>query len=927
MQHPESPRMPDGSDPQIAQLQAAIDELLSRFRAIEARLDRLESSGSSPAPQTDQPPARPPIAYKATDPPVVSAQRTRDLPLRETLQGISKPSTPSGGAQSPTRVGPPTHPRPKPRPRPAFKRPEWLTGTKGTIFGISLVGVVIFVVGIVWFLKFAYDEGWIQQISPAARCGSAAGFGLLLILGGEFIRRKVSPLASAGASAAGIAIIYASILAAAKMFQILETPTAFVLMAITTLLGIWLGSISKRVVLALFSLLASFLVPILLRTDEPSFVIMPAYLLMLLVIGLVLSGWRGGRYSIVRRVAWWGTGVLGTLWLVDMHDRSMASSLVFVSLAWLATVTELIVSARFINRMRDRVQWKPGSRHGFYTDESGEKRFHIRTLISPEARWINALFGATVWATTAGGITLAAHNPSMEYLAPLVLGVCSIAIGAFVVALAPGEGRILFPETPGPRSTLAAAMVINGVLLGAASIATGLGGWMQVAAWGCTGLAAVETARRIRFRAAGVFGLALIGVAVARLLSYDFVLHLTGDLGTLYRIEALTLTEWSAQIVLICTICAMAAWRSRSSPERSVCADACLWLGALVPLHQDTSPSLIGAFAMMVAVMGAWIGVLRPVRSLRVNAYALCGVGMFVLVLAQFGFDSELAMTPEIVWGWVSVAVICWIGLAALPRIAYESRVIFTGLAMGSGLLAFGSLHDAYGAPEMVLAWAGLLVATTIVGRRFFRWEVSMLSGWGAMVVVVAWLLDRLDTGRSALEGTPFLHLAFASSLVTVILLCVIARRLPAEPIAEDAAPSTKYLRDRLRRILLATAWILLLVTTSIEAERVARSLFSEGAVRGAAVSIWWSVFAVCSIVLGFRYAVLLRWSGLALLALVAVKVLAFDTVVLSPVARVVAFITVGLVIIGAGVIYALLSGRAARKNDGPVETQRPPSS
>ncbi len=893
----------------IHDLAARVDELATRLDALEKQtIDSAADTGdAAPAPPTEPvptpPPYQPPPVHAPTPKIPASSLDQRQEALRHLRD---RPDAPMPAKPEPAKPA---------QPRFDMRRLEWLMGARG----LALAGVVILVIGVVMFLKLAWDEGWIGQISPVVRTLASAVFGLVLVATGEVLRRRVNPLASSGTTAAGIATIYASIFAASQVFDLFGTPIAFSLMAVVTVAGILLGSLSNRVMLALLSLVGAFAVPLLLRTGEPSFVVMPAYLLALLVLGLTLAGWRGGAYSHVRRLAWWGTGILGTLWLEAIYNQSPASSLVFVSLVWIATIAELAVSARFLSVIRERTRWPRDSRAGFLLSSSGEILFDPRSLFEPEARWINAAFGVTIWSVVAAAITLRAINPELDFLAPLGFMVASVLAAVVVIYWKREAGDNLVAVFSSPRSALAAALVVNGILLGVAGIATALGGWVQVTAWAMIGLAAIETARRIRFRAAGVFGFALLAVAAGRLLSYDWLTHMD----TKPAIEALGLafTDWSPQVLFVAAAAAVAAWRSRYTPERSIAASGSMWLVGASLVHADAAADSLGPAMLIIAGITGWVSAFVRVPALRTNAAVLGFFGLFITLLGQFTFDdtSRNLMTVDINAVSMIVAGLGWVALAAMPGNGYHSRTVFTTLAVICGGIAIASIADSPSpsAPEIALVCGSLYAAAILaIGLRLTRFSLVEIAGFPLWAVAIGWSVHQARLGEDALDGTPILSPGFLAVLLTTAAAIWSAMLLTKIRKPDDAPPSLDETRTKLASSSLALAWLLLFAGTSLESVRAASMGFEAESARGAALSIWWSVYAIASVALGLRKSAALRRTGLGLLGIVAAKVLLFDTVTLAPAARVVAAITVGLVIIAAGILYARLVVRD--KDDGP---------
>lgn len=787
------------------------------------------------------------------------------------------------------------------KPRIDARKFEWLLGARG----LALGGVVIVVVGFGMFLKYAYDEGWIASIAPAWRCAGTGGFGLLLIALGEVLRRKINPLASTGVTAAGIAIAFGSILAAEKLYGLVPVPAAFAMMAAVTVGGVLLGSVSNRVTLSLLSLLGAFLVPPLLSTGEPSYVAMPGYLLCLLALGLALSAWRGGAYAHVRRLAWWGTGILGTLWIGTVYDDRPASPIAFAALAWGMTVVELILSARFFTAVGGRPGWPETSRTGFRRDNLGEIRFDPRSLLAPEARWLNAAFGATIWAVTAVSVTVRAHRPELDFLSPLGFGLASL-LAAFIATGA--SRRAWLPELPSPRSALASALAVNALLLMVATIATALGGWVQVIAWCAVGVAAVETARRLRFRALAVFGFALVGVALARLLTIDLVEHVP----TTPDITALDLAfgPWSAQLALVGIAWGAVAFRSRGRFGTALGACLVPWCLAFATLHPDSGVHAIGAAMATLAALAGWTTLRLAGPANRINACVLGAIGLLIAWSGQF----DLAITSEAALRIVPASLIVTglaIGaVAALPRNPFWLRVTSAALAIACGVIAIARLDETHGTDRALLAESVYAALVLLAGVRLRRWSLAEIAGVLLMVLALVWGAVQAWRGRSVFEGPPLIHTAFSPAGLTVIGLIFAGVLLHRGEPAADAPRAARKTRRVLAHASHGAAWALLLASTSIEAARLARTLFEETTARSAAVSIWWSLFAVASVVLGFRVGAPLRWAGLVLLAVVGGKVLLIDTVTLNQPSRIVAAITVGLVTIGASVLYARIAGK-----------------
>lgn len=100
-----------------------------------------------------------------------------------------------------------------------------------------------------------------------------------------------------------------------------------------------------------------------------------------------------------------------------------------------------------------------------------------------------------------------------------------------------------------------------------------------------------------------------------------------------------------------------------------------------------------------------------------------------------------------------------------------------------------------------------------------------------------------------------------------------------------------------------ATAVALLFVYTTLEVNSFLRQFVPE--LQAGGVSILWSVFALALIIAGmWKDSRAVRYAGLGLFAVVAVKVLAFDLDRLDPLYRIVAFVILGLLILSGSFVY-----------------------
>ncbi|MGD1915416.1 MAG: DUF2339 domain-containing protein [Phycisphaerales bacterium] len=838
----------------------------------------------------------------------------RERPAPPIVPPLARPPSPAGFEDDP-------------RPKRTLSDLEWLVGAKG----IVLVGVLILVIAAGLFLKEAWDRGWVDQVPGWLRCSIGGLFGLALVAVGEVVRRKINPLASSGVIAAGLAIVFGSILAASRLYELLPLPAAFALLAMTSLAGVLMGALSSRVLLSSLSLGGAFVVPLVLRSDTPSFVIMPAYLISLLGMGLALAGWKGHEFAIIRRIAWWGTAVLGTMWSLTVLDRSAASPAVFAGVVWAMTIAELVVSSRFFARLRPSIDWPARCTIGFIQDHGGDPiTLDLNEMVSPVARWINSSFGVTAWAAVLAGFAIHRHAPGLAWLSPASLAAASLALAFW---LSPNRPK-LWAREGSARSVLATAMTVNAAGLLAATITTALGGPAEVVAWSIVGLAAVVFGWSMRFHASAVLGLAFIGVAVGRLFTYDIGQALLAwEDGSLATVSLLGLhfSTWSAQVALVAATVAVSAVLLRASPYRvpvAMGAIAAVGASGLGPgSHALSRGASWTAYGAALACVGA------RVRRFDVRVASLVSL-IGGTVLAGLYALSQLADAPPprvtqlfIDWNnasWaLSIAALSWLVWTVRRGQTPVWRAVGVVVAFGSVVLAIEG--DGVPLATSLIAWTvmvGFVLGLSALSDRpakrsglgpLHRWMLPQIAVGLAVLLAVVWLGERAWTDWGEIEAVAWAHRAMVSAVLIIAALVFggwqvgRARRVPL--LAWDQADSHRVMRI----VSWSGAGVMAFAASSSEVFRVVEWIGAGGdAAPDAALSVWWSLFAVATIAVGMRWKLpALRWTGLALLAATSAKVIAIDMAALDGLTRIAGSTVVGLILLAAGAGYAWVMGKA----------------
>jgi uncharacterized membrane protein len=143
---------------------------------------------------------------------------------------------------------------------------------------LNRVGAVVLTLGIGFFLKYAFDNHWIQ---PAGRVALGLVAGVALLLVGERLQRAAYRAPAQGVVAVGIATLYLSIYAAYGFYQLVSQPVAFVVMLLVTAAGLALALVHDARAVAALANLGGFLTPVLLAGDRDAGVALFTYLAVL----------------------------------------------------------------------------------------------------------------------------------------------------------------------------------------------------------------------------------------------------------------------------------------------------------------------------------------------------------------------------------------------------------------------------------------------------------------------------------------------------------------------------------------------------------------------------------------------------------------------------------------------------------------------
>src|SRR5258706_1203526 len=236
----------------------------------------------------------------------------------------STPPPPKPSATGLTLESPaPTVPTPyiPPRVKTAFKaQPDSNLESRIGSHWLNRIGIAALLIGISYFLKFAFDNNW---IGPAGRVTIGLLAGVAVIVWSERFRAKGYQAFSYSLKAVGIGALYLSLWAAFQIYSLIPSGVAFVMMLVVTSATAAMALTQDAQLLAAFALTGGFTTPLLLSTGQNREVALFSYVALLDLATLFLVVFKPWRRLLVMSCA--GTLLLYIGWYSSFYTRSQLS--------------------------------------------------------------------------------------------------------------------------------------------------------------------------------------------------------------------------------------------------------------------------------------------------------------------------------------------------------------------------------------------------------------------------------------------------------------------------------------------------------------------------------------------------------------------------------------------------------------------------
>lgn len=905
----------------IIALFVIISRQQSRIGLVERELGALRSLVLSGAVPPAARPSEQAVADNAPADMAPDAAAAADIVPPEVSAAVTAPAPATDTEDSTGEIvsGPWTAPEPAPKAVDPAELPaaakaarqsdvETALGTRWAVW----VGGIALALGGLFLIRYTIEAG---IFGPGVRLAMAGVLGLVLVAGGEFIRRtgfKVPVQGAAGAyipailTAAGAFILFGTVYAAHGIYGFLGPALAFTLLGVIGVATIAAALVHGQA-LAGIGLVGAMVTPVLVASQAPNPWALFGYLAIVLAATGAIARMRD--WKLLMAAAFFGAGVWTILYMTDAPGANL-SAILFIDAVTLA-VLALVWLAR-----RD--------------DEPGPARAFDWPSIVPG---LFVAFSALVLSV----------DPAFAAAGYALPGAVVIAAMVGVALYRPLALPLLY----------AAGLVTVLIYLGIIP-PTSIASDFSSGALGVDGLP-VATSNALTLRIGIVLGLVFIGAgfwAAPRFAA-----------GTQIRAAS-----WAAWGVIVPLVVLLALWFTFGNLDRDLVYAAATALLVVIFaaggewIARAEEPPLKGGVAVSFALGGAAIAGLLLMHMAFDSGWTTILLG-------------AAAIVPALTTRWRAYPVLGWISVGAV--IAVLGRVAFDPTIVGAGFLSttpvFNWLLPGYGVPALAFGFAAWQLARTTNGRPRLAMEAAaalfaLLTL--AMLVRHAMHGGVIDTGAMTLaEQSIYTLIAIGAGAILVaidmrspssvlrygsmaagvasVAFIVVRHFVVLNPLLSDestgripvfnllflayllpavaAGGLALYARDKrpkwYAQMLAVVAAVLAFAYATLSVRRLFKGEFiglwsGLGQLETYTYSALWLVIGVALLTAGvWLKSQVLRVASAALIAIAVLKVFIFDMSELEGVLRALSFIGLGAVLIGIGLFYQRLLTRAAREN------------
>ena len=452
---------------------------------------------------------------------------------------------------------------------------------------LLIIGIIVMVLGVGYFLKYAFDQNW---IGPVWRIAMAYAGGAACLAIGEHFRRKGLAAFGLYLVGGGIAVLYFSGYAAFQVYHLIEQPTAFGLMVAVTALAGLLALAHDVMWLAVLGIIGGFLTPVILSTKQDNQIALMTYMAILNAGILWIAAFK--RWGLLNGLGFAFTWLLFLVWYGAHYEPSkFVPTTVFLNIFF---AIYAIVPFAYYFVSRDQAQ-RPGFAITF-----------LNTLIA---------FGVS-------------YAMIREYASTEAVSIVSVAYGMLYFAMA------VYLRRRNPQSLDAFVMLVAmAVLFFVITVPLYFSRHWITVCWAVQGAVLLWAAVRIVDERLFFGGIALMFIALCK-----FALH---DLTAIFRLDPSVMAftagfaqafaeRWLTSLTVLAATFAGAMVLGDSAPKEKL------------PVVRDARNLLLGIFGIVafavlnMEVAGYFYDYARPARFAAISVlWALFATALMILGFAR----------------------------------------------------------------------------------------------------------------------------------------------------------------------------------------------------------------------------------------------------------------------------------------------------
>jgi len=189
---------------------------------------------------------------------------------------------------------------------------------------LNRIGIAAVLIGVSYFLKFAFDNNW---IGPAGRIAIGLIAGIAVVLWSERFRSRGYRVFSYSLKAVGIGVLYLSLWASFQVYHLMPSSVVFACMLMVTAATCTMALSQDAEILAVFAITGGFSTPLLLSTGENREIALFSYVVLLDLGILALVTFKPWRRMLL--LGFVGTLLLYVGWYSEFYDRSQITPTLF----------------------------------------------------------------------------------------------------------------------------------------------------------------------------------------------------------------------------------------------------------------------------------------------------------------------------------------------------------------------------------------------------------------------------------------------------------------------------------------------------------------------------------------------------------------------------------------------------------------------